>query len=155
MRSTLRTVAATAILAAVAVPTAQAQVGTSHVGPRVGYNFDAEAVTIGGQFSIPIARRLEFYPSADVHLVDVGSMLTVNIDLKYRVPAEGIQWLYLGTGLGIARRSFNDNSDSDLGLNLFAGVESLSGRIHPFGEIRFLVADGSQAQLAAGLNFTL
>lgn len=155
MRSILRSIGAAAVLAALAAPAAHAQVGTNHIGPRIGYNIDAEVLTLGGQFSVPIGRRLEFYPSADIHLVDDGSMFGVNIDLKYRVPAQGMQWLYLGTGLGIIRRSIGDFSDSDIGLNLFAGVESLSGRIHPFGEIRFLVADGSQAQIVGGLNFTL
>ena len=41
------------------------------------------------------------------------------------------------------------------GLNLFGGIQSLKGRIHPFAEMRFIVNDNSTAQLAAGLNFTL
>lgn len=134
---------------------AQAQTHRTHFGPRLSYNFDAEAVGIGAQLGVPVARHLEFYPSLDVFLVDQGSLLGVNLDLKYRVGKADISWLYVGTGLNISRFSYNGNSNSDAGLNLFLGAESLKGRIHPFGEMRFTVSDGSSAVLAAGLNFTL
>jgi hypothetical protein len=46
-------------------------------------------------------------------------------------------------------------TDTQAGANAFVGAESLRGRIHPFGEFRFTVSDGSTAQIAAGINFTL
>ena len=148
--------AAVLIALAATASTANAQTSRTHLGPRIGYNFDAEAVTIGGQLSFPIARRLEFYPSADVTLVDNGSMFGVNVDVKYRMPSGGsMEWLYLGTGLGIVSRSVNDNDNTDTGLNLFVGAESLRGRVHPFIEGRVLISDGSTAQLVGGLNFTI
>ena len=158
MRSSRPAAIGAAVLIALAATasTANAQTSRTHLGPRIGYNFDAEAVTIGGQLSFPIARRLEFYPSADVTLVDNGSMFGVNLDIKYRMPAGGsLDWLYVGTGLGIVSRSVNDNDNTDTGLNLFVGAESLRGRVHPFIEGRVTIADGSTAALMAGLNFTL
>jgi hypothetical protein len=153
-----RIVAATAVLATALVATAteaSAQTSRSHLGPRIGYNFDAEVATVGGQLSFPIGNRLEFYPSADIHLVDEGSLFGVNLDLKYRVPGQSLPWLYIGTGLGILSRSVGNFDNTDTGLNLFLGAESLRGRVHPFVEGRVTVADGSTAQLVAGLNFTL
>jgi hypothetical protein len=148
--------AALSIAFAASASTANAQTSRTHLGPRIGYNIDAEAVSIGGQLSLPIARRLEFYPSADVTLVDNGSMFGVNLDIKYRLPAGGtMDWLYLGTGLGIVSRSVGDNDNTDTGLNLFLGAESLRGRVHPFIEGRLLIADGSMVQLVGGLNFTI
>ncbi len=141
-------------LAAAAAPLT-AQTSRTHLGPRIGYNFDAEAVTVGGQVSFPIGRRLEFYPSADIHTVDPGSMFGVNFDLKYRLPGETIRWMYLGTGLGIISTSRGDFDNTDTGLNLMIGAESLRGRIHPFVEGRVFISDGSMAQLVGGLNFTL
>lgn len=135
--------------------TASAQTSRLHLGPRIGYNFDAEALTVGAQLSVPVGRHLEFYPSFDYHDVDRGSLYTINLDIKYRVAASNADWLYLGTGLGIATRSVGDADNSDAGLNLFLGAESLRGRIHPFGEARVMIADGSTAQLMGGLNFTL
>lgn len=148
------TLTAAAMLVAV-TGVASAQTHSSHFGPRLSYNFDAKAVGIGAQLGVPIASHLEFYPSIDIFFPSAGSLLGLNADLKYRVGRADVSWLYLGTGLNIARSSFNGNSNSDAGLNLFAGVESLRGRIHPFGEFRVTVNSGSTAQLAGGLNFTL
>lgn len=135
--------------------TAQAQSGRLHLGPRLSYQFDLEEFGIGAQFSAPIARNLEFYPSLDYFFVDPGSFWNLNADLKYRIATENINWLYLGAGLNIARRSFNGNGNTDAGFNAFVGAESRAGRVHPFAEFRFTANDGSTGQLSVGLNFTL
>lgn len=135
--------------------TAQAQTNRLHIGPRVSYQFDLEKIGVGAQFSAPIARHLEFYPSVDYFFVSEGSFWSLNADLKYRIAAASVQWLYLGAGLNLARASGGGASDTQAGFNGFVGVESLKGRVHPFGEFRFTVGDGSTAQIAAGLNITL
>lgn len=135
--------------------TAQAQTNRLHLGPRLSYQFDVEEIGLGAQFSAPIASHLEFYPSFDYFFMNVGSLWNLNADLKWRIPEESIHWLYLGGGLNLARRSNGDTHDTHAGVNLFAGAESLRGRVHPFGEFRFTANDGSAVQLAVGLNFTL
>lgn len=131
--------------------TAQAQTNSVYFGPRLSYQFDAEAVGLGAQLGVPIAKHVDFYPSFDVFFVDPGSLWSLNVDLKWRVAPESVRWLYLGAGLNI----MDGGGDSHAGLNLFGGVESLTGRIHPFAEMRFVVNDNSTAQLAGGLNFPL
>lgn len=133
----------------------QAQTGAMHLGPRVSYQFDLEEVGIGAQLGVPIARNLEFYPSLDYFFVDVGSFLSLNADLKYRIATRDINWLYLGGGLNVARRGLNGNSNTDAGINGFVGAESRAGRVHPFAEFRFTSNNGSTGQLSVGLNFTL
>jgi len=136
--------------------TAQAQHGRVHLGPRVSYHFDAEKAGLGVQLGAPIARQLEFYPSFDYFLVENGTIWNLNADLKYRVPAESIEWLYFGGGLNIAHRSFGNADNTNAGLNVLIGAESRRGQVHPFGEFRFTVNDGnSSGQFAVGLNFTL
>jgi len=149
-------VTALALVSALA-DTAQAQTNKFHFGPRISYQFEAEAVGLGVQFSAPLANYLEFYPSVDYFFVDEGSSWSFNADLKYRLAAASVKWLYLGAGLNIAHFSpdNSDDSSTDTGLNLFAGAESLKGRVHPFGEFRFMTTSGSSAQIAVGLNFTL
>jgi hypothetical protein len=142
---------ATALVVASALAgTAQAQTSRFHLGPRLSYQFDLEKLGIGAQFSAPIVPHLEFYPSFD-YFIDSGSVWNLNADLKYRLPSESVHWLYLGAGLNIA----HGGNNTQAGLNLFAGVESLKGRVHPFGEFRFTANHGSTGQIAAGLNFTL
>ena len=155
MRKLLRHTFLATALAAVGVLPAMAQTSSLHLGPRVGYNFDAEEFTLGGQLSVPVSSRLEFYPSADVHFVEVGSLWTLNADLKYRFSGESMNWFYAGAGLGFRMRSFNDNDNTDTGFNMFFGAESLRGRVHPFGEARVTLSDGSMFMLVGGLNFTI
>lgn len=135
--------------------TAQAQTDRLHLGPRVSYQFDLEKIGVGVQLGVPIASHLEFYPSFDYFFVDAGSFWNLNADLKYRIAEASIRWLYVGTGLNISRSGGGTSSATRAGLNLLAGVESLSGRVHPFGEFRFTANKGSSAQIAVGLNFTL
>ena len=135
--------------------TAEAQTNRLHLGPRISYQFDLKKIGIGVQFSAPIARHLEFYPSFDYFSADGGSSWNLNADLKYRVAGESVNWLYLGGGLNIARSGGGTNHHTRAGLNLLAGAESLKGRVHPFAEFRFTANDGSTGQIAAGLNFTL
>jgi hypothetical protein len=139
-------------LIATSATTAAAQ-GRAHFGPRLSYHLDYEAVGLGAQLGLPIARNLEFYPSGDVFFRDDDSRWSVNADLKYRIAATAVPWFYAGTGLNIAQRGGNNSSNA--GLNLFMGMESRTGRVHPFVEFRYTANDGSTAQLAAGLNFTL
>lgn len=126
----------------------------SHLGPQIGYNFDYEALVLGAQFSAPLGQHLELYPSFNIFLVDGATVWALNGDLKYRLPLEG-EWLYLGGGLNVTFFESGGVSNSDVALNLIAGFESRKGNIHPFGEFRFTVGDGSTAQLVGGLNFTL
>ncbi len=133
---------------------AAAQTDRLHIGPQIAYDIDAKKVGLGVQVGVPIMRRLEFYPSFMLYLGD-GSFWNINADLKYRVASSQPHWLYIGSGLNISRSSAGGFSNTNLGLNLFVGAESLKGRIHPFVEPRLILGDGSRFQIAAGLNFTL
>jgi len=134
----------------------EAQTPRVHLGPRLTYNFDLESFGIGAQIGFPIARRLEFYPSFDGYFVDSGSAWALNADLKYRLSSNRSgEWFYIGGGLNISGFSAGDSDHTDAGANLLAGIEPLRGRVHPFGEARLILGDGSSFQLAGGLNITL
>lgn len=151
----LTRIGGTLALATALAGTAQAQTNRLHLGPRVSYQFDLEKAGLGAQLGVPIARHLEFYPSFDFFFVDRGSFWNINADLKYRIAAASVSWLYIGGGLNISRSGLGTVHNTRTGLNLFAGAESLRGRVHPFGEFRFIANDGSTTQIAVGLNFTL
>lgn len=155
MKSQITSLLGALLLASTVASTAHAQTSQSHLGPRISYNFDAEVVGLGAQFSVPMARHIEFYPSVDIFLVNRGSYADLNADIKIRVAQESAAWLYLGGGLNVARRAVGSVSDTRAGLNLFAGAESLRGRVHPFGELRFVANNNTTVRAAFGLNFTL
>lgn len=149
------TLIASLILTSTFATAAQAQTDNLHIGARLSYHFDAEVAGLGVQLGIPIASHVEFYPSIDNFFVNKGSLLSFNADLKFRVPLETSNWLYLGTGLNLTRTSVGDNHNTRSGLNLFLGAESRKGRVHPFGELRVVTQNGSSVQGAVGLNFTM
>ena len=144
-----------AVVAAPATPL-DAQTDRAHLGPRLTYNFDAEVFGLGAQLGVPIARRLEFYPSFDVYFPESGSLWALNVDVKYRVTADrSADWLYVGGGLNLTGLDRRGTDRTDAGANVLFGVEPLRGRVHPFGEARLILGDGSSFQLAGGLNITL
>jgi len=155
MSTRLSTALLTLALTASVSGLAGAQTSRSHFGPHVAYNFDIDKFGVGAQLSVPVAHHLEFYPSFDYWLVDAGSLWAVNADLKYRLTGAGWSWLYVGSGLNITTAGGGGSSTSQTGLNLFAGIESLRGEVHPYAEFRGVVNGASTTQVSAGLNITL
>jgi hypothetical protein len=129
----------------------------SHIGPQIGYNFDYEALVLGGQLSLPLGYHLELYPSFDYFFVDAGTgtVWAINADLKYRLPIQGADFLYIGGGVNFTRSSFGGTGNTDTRGNVIAGLESRRGNIHPFAEFRLTAGQGSTTQLVGGLNITL
>lgn len=154
MRRTARIGVTVLALLGVMSQVTRAQTNRLHIGPHIGYNFDVEELLVGAQFSVPVANRLELYPSFDYYFVEVGSLWAINADLKWRVARDRPKWLYVGAGLNITRSGVGSIHDTDAGLNLFTGVESLRGRIHPFAEGRLTIRDNTGFQLQGGLNIT-
>jgi len=134
------------LLGAAGVHRATAQ--RAHFGVHGGFNFDSEDWLIGAQLSLPMSRSIELYPSFDYYFVDAGSLVGFNADLKFRAPGAP---LYLGGGLNILKTSGN----SDTGFDLFGGLETRSGRTHPYLEARGIFHDNSSVQLLFGVNVTL
>jgi hypothetical protein len=145
-----------ALLALVVVTPAGAEAQrNAHIGVHAGYNTDVEDAVLGGQLTVPLVERLEFYPSLDIYFPDEGTRLGFNGDLKYGVPLGGTSWFYFGGGLNVLYRDVADASDSDLGVNLIGGLEGRGGTVHPFGELRVMLHDNTLLQLAGGVNITL
>lgn len=134
------------LMCAAGVSRAAAQ--RSHFGIHGGYNFDLDEGLIGAQMHLPVGRSLEFYPSFDFYLVDSGSLVGFNGDLKFRSPGTP---LYFGGGLNI----LSGGGSSDTGFNLFGGFETRYGRTHPYVEGRGVFHNGSTFQLLFGINVTL
>ncbi len=163
MRRTLRwcSPACLCVLAILVVPQlAKAQsFGLSGFGAKLGYiNPEHQDGTLA------VGAHLEFERSgSQVHLLpnvmywksDDLSDLSANADLYYHFIPEGLVTPYLGAGLGI--NFFSDertnDSDADLGANLFGGLRFPGTTSHYFVEGRFTGSDVSQFSLLGG--FTL
>jgi hypothetical protein len=125
----------------------------ARMGPHIGYNFDADALTLGAQMTLPLLRQLDVYPSFDYYFVDPGTLWALNADLKFR-PATRRGALYVGGGLNYLRASAGGGTD-DTDVNLLAGVEARR-RVHaPYLEARLMLGNGSAFQIVGGFNFLL
>ncbi|MGQ0649076.1 MAG: hypothetical protein ACT4P7_16085 [Gemmatimonadaceae bacterium] len=153
IRSVMAVTAAMIVMASATA--AQAQTGAVHMGPRVTYNFDFEEAAVGFHLGLPLGSRLDFYPSVEFFFPDRGSLLGFNGDIKLRPLPRDAGMLYIGTGLNLTRASFRDVSNTEAGLNLLAGLEGRTGAIHPFVELRSILADRTSVQLTGGLNITI
>lgn len=155
MTTGLRAIAIAATFIGAGAITAQAQTDHSHLGLHALYSTNYEDPGIGVQFSAPIAHHLEFYPSFDYYIQSPGTRIQVNADVKYRISDEHSNWFYVGTGLNVSHFSVDSVSSTIAGWNLLAGMESLKGKVHPFGEARVTVTDHTRFQLQGGFNITL
>jgi hypothetical protein len=156
VRFSLRTLLVSSLLLVLAAMAsiAGAQAST-HVGARVGYNFEAEEVILSANLTVPISTRIEFYPSLDIYLPERGNKIGFNGDVKVLLPMASGPHLYGGGGIGVVNQNFGDISNTDVGVNLLVGLESKVGWIHPFGELKFLIHDQKQFVAIAGVNMTL
>lgn len=92
------------------------------IGIRAGRDFSVDTWTAGAHLRIPFGRTIEFRPSADLALEDIGDDFQINGDLALHGPRDQA---YIGAGVGYVNRQFDSGKDSGTGLNLFLGFKPL------------------------------
>ena len=92
------------------------------IGIRGGRDFSVDTWTAGAHLRIPFGRALEFRPSADLALEDIGDDFQVNADLALRGPRDQA---YLGAGAGYVNRPFDSGKRSATGVNAFIGFKPI------------------------------
>ena len=121
------------------------------VGPRLGYDFDADHAFLGGQFNFPVGRRWALVPSADFYLGVDGTPYRLNADVKFHPPT-AYGFFYFGAGLAI----LHTPGGNDTGANVFGGWEARRyAPVKPFLEGRFVFADNTSFNAIVGINFPL
>ncbi|NIM52184.1 MAG: hypothetical protein GTN78_18805 [Gemmatimonadales bacterium] len=133
------------------------------VGVRGGYDFDAEAVSVGAQARLPLGAFVELLPSGDYIFAGEVTTWHANLDVAFRMGFR--QVLYAGAGGGLARRQFEISGDpaeeeTRLGINLFIGASTprfLRTPVRLYVEVRWFRASDFDAVfgLVAGLNLPL
>ncbi len=121
------------------------------LGPRLGYDFDAEHTLLGGQVNVPVGRRWALVPSAEFYVGASGTPYRINADLKFHPPTV-YGFFYFGGGLAILHAP----GTTDTGANVFAGWEGRRyAPVKPFLEARFVFSGNTSFNLLGGLNFPL
>jgi hypothetical protein len=131
----------------------------AHVAPelRGGYYADAEKAFMGGGMLISMSPTWDFNPNVEYVFVENADYFTVNADMHKDLNQGSGPAVWLGVGAAIIAVDPNENiandTDTDLGLNLFTGIGAKRGAARPFGQLKVTLSDESETSLAFGLRF--
>jgi hypothetical protein len=148
-----------ALLAAVMAPAATPAAAEVDVGVRGGYYTDVGEAFLGADLLMRISdTRWFFNPSLEYVFVDPGDLATVNLDGHYDLETDNDNlYVWLGGGPAIIFRDEenrgDDDDETDLGLNLLAGVGWQLEALVPYLQAKAIVADDSEVVLAIGVRF--
>lgn len=100
-----------------------------------------------------------FNPNFEAVFVDNGDLYTLNGDFHYDFEPSGSIDLWAGGGPALIFRDFDrrgrgDDSETDVGLNLLAGIGfNPSARIRPYIQGKLILSDDNEAAVAFGVRF--
>ncbi len=96
-----------------------------------------------------------FNPNAEFVFVERGDLVTVNADFHQDLAWEGDLHAWLGAGIAlVAADNGRGSDDTDVGVNLLAGMGFLRGRtVRPYLQGKILLADDVEAVIAFGIRF--
>lgn len=139
------------LLAASAV-TAQSRIGGGLV---YGTEIEELGINLNGEFFLK--NSLAISPEFNYFFVEGdGSFWTLNGDGHFYLNRSSQASLYALAGLNLATRSFGDNSNTELGVNLGLGANlELGGSVTPFAQFKYIFSEFDQAVLSFGIRFDL
>ncbi len=160
MRSVQRLVVVVAMVVHTAARLAAQRRGGStpldpvRVGPHLGYNFDAQAVGLGVQATLPLTTQVELYSTFDYYSVSPARLWALNLDVKIR-PRTPRRAFYYGVGLDYLHSSDSVATSGNVNFSVIGGWEVLRSPVSPYAEGRLLLGHGSVFQVAGGISFYL
>lgn len=150
----LRTIIA--LLPALALfPTAATAEGWD-LGLRTGVYTDADSGFLGIEALKRIGTsRYFFNPNVELVFVDHGDLTALSFDVHYDLHLDSQTtnvWLGAGPTVLFKDPDFGPNDD-DFGLNLLAGIGLRKGAVRPYGQLKVILADDTEAVLGIGIRF--
>jgi len=145
---------------AIALAGSDTGIGFRGWGPRVGLSINPDQVYFGAHLDFGnFAKHVRFQPNIELGFGDNEKLFAINAEAAYRFSSTWDVWTpYLGGGLGANIESFdnerNNNSQTDLGVNLLGGIEKgLSNGDRFFIEAKFSLNDVPDAKIGIGWTF--
>ena len=156
----------------VAPSTVRGQIGIE-VGPRIGLDVkDIEEAFIGAEARLSTPRLpVQINPTLDYYLISDGvnangalvSTVLFQLGANALYPfsmGDSALSPYVGGGLSLAFISVSgvaieDESASEIGLNLIAGSTFVVGNFKPFAQVQITVGDAEFLTLGAGVLFSI
>jgi len=127
-------------------------------GPRLGVSINPDQFHFGAHLDFGnYAQHVRFQPNLEVGIGDDLTLVAINGDVVYRFLSRWDIWSpYIGVGLGANIKNFDNGNDSetDAGVSLLAGLErGLSNGDRFFLETKFSLNDIPDAKVTAGWTF--
>lgn len=120
-------------------------------GIRAGVSVEPDQLYFGGHLETSaLVDRLHFRPNLEVGFDDDLTTLAANMEFVYKFPRRGGWGLYAGAGPSLNIYMFNDQSDSEAGVNFLVGVEQRRGL---FFEFKVGAIDSPDFKLGVGWTF--
>ena len=132
-------------------------------GVRGGFYSDADAGFLGAELLMDVTRQWYFNPNFEYVFVDDGHLYTLNLDAHSDLRTPPSYSLWVGGGPAVIFSGFDapagcrrcdDDNQTDLGLNLLAGVGFWKRQaIRPYIQGKVTLSDNTEASIAFGLRF--
>jgi len=127
-------------------------------GVRGGTYSDAEKPFLGAEalFGVGATRHWFGNPNLEHAFADNGDLTTVSFDFHYDFPAGTPYTIWAGAGPTLIFRDRNTPGGvrgTDAGVNLVFGVGAKNGDVRPYGQMKVVVSDDSEAVLGVGVRF--
>jgi hypothetical protein len=151
-RAALRNTVSRLFLAGLAVGAMATPAFAQGLGVRAGASVDPDQFYFGGHYeSRRLVERLHFKPNLEIGIGDDITTLGVNFEFVYKIPLNSSPWnLYAGGGPAVNFYSFNDNNETEGGLNVLFGAETAQGL---FFELKLGALDSPDLKFGVGYTW--
>jgi hypothetical protein len=128
-------------------------------GVRGGaYSDEGDDAFLGGEvlWNLDDGKNWFANPNVEHAFVDDGDLTSVSFDFHYDFVDNQPYTLWAGAGPTVLFRdgdAFAGQDSTDPGVNLLFGVGDLNGTVRPYGQVKVIVADDTEAALAVGVRF--
>lgn len=128
-------------------------------GVRAGIYTDASEVFVGGEVLFDLAGNWFLNPNVEYVFIDDGDLITVNGDFHYDFDVDGPVYVWAGGGAALIfrdqdrPRGADGDGETDVGLNLLAGVGWKTPSVVPYLQGKIILSDNTEAALAFGVRF--
>ncbi len=120
-------------------------------GVRAGLSVDPDQFYFGGHVETsPLVDRLHFRPNVEVGLGDDLTLLNANMEFVYKFPSRSGWGLYAGGGPALNVYMFDEEANTEAGLNFLVGVEQSRGL---FFEFKIGAMDSPDFKFGVGWTF--
>ncbi len=127
-------------------------------GVRGGTYTESDQPFLGAEALFGVGAENHWFgnPNLEHAFADNGSLTTVSFDFHYDFPTGHAYTIWAGAGPTVIFRDANGPAnahDTNPGMNLVFGIGAKKGDVRPYGQMKVVVADVSEAVLGIGARF--